>query len=87
MVKIRGEQAGCRRQAAKWRVSSGADVKGEILIWDTDPRAEEQIVANLNGHTDGMTAVDWSPDVEHIAAASEDGTVLIWNAEFGFWNG
>ena len=38
---------------------------------------------NFNQHTSGVTVVAWSPDGQHIATASADQTVKIWNALTG----
>lgn len=35
------------------------------------------------GHLSGVNVVAWSPDGKHIASASDDGTVQVWNANDG----
>ncbi|HEY3992458.1 MAG TPA: hypothetical protein VGM01_06205 [Ktedonobacteraceae bacterium] len=43
----------------------------------------EDTLFNFNQHTAGVTDVAWSPDGLHIATASNDDTVKIWNALTG----
>ena len=35
----------------------------------------------LEGHTDWVSSVSWSPDGQLLASASKDGTIKIWNAD------
>lgn len=35
------------------------------------------------GHTDDVTAVDWSPDAMSVATAAQDGTAQVWTANSG----
>lgn len=38
-------------------------------------------VHTLEGHTQGVSDIAWSPDGQYLASASDDGTVRLWNVE------
>ncbi|MBI1747279.1 MAG: WD40 repeat domain-containing protein [Acidobacteria bacterium] len=42
-----------------------------------------QLLRTLEGHTDRVAAVAWSPDGLKIGSSSYDGTVRLWDAETG----
>ena len=46
-----------------------------MRIWDVDTRTE---IGILEGHTDAVRSVSFSPDGRTIATGSDDGTVLLW---------
>ncbi|KAG8743150.1 hypothetical protein FRC12_015125, partial [Ceratobasidium sp. 428] len=56
---------------------SGSDDK-TIRIWDT--RTREQVGQPLQGHTDYVNSVAYSPDGAYIASGSDDHTIRIWDA-------
>lgn len=37
----------------------------------------------LEGHSDAVTALEYSPDGRRVASASRDGTAKVWNADLG----
>lgn len=64
-------------------VTCGSDNLAKIWKWDTTSNTyiEE---ARLEGHTDWVRDVSWSPSVlikSYIATASQDRTVLIWSQD------
>jgi WD40 repeat protein len=52
-----------------------------IKIWDF---SEGEVIADLEGHKDGVLNLKWSPDGSQIASASDDKTIMLWST--GNWN-
>jgi len=50
------------------------------LVWSPDLA---QVVFELEGHDDDVSAVAWSPDERFVATASLDGKTLIWDGADG----
>ena len=42
-----------------------------------------KLVRTLQGHTDSIERIAWSPDGRMLASPSNDGTIRMWNAETG----
>eukprot|EP00929_Paragymnodinium_shiwhaense_P077006 TRINITY_DN39635_c0_g1_i3.p1 TRINITY_DN39635_c0_g1~~TRINITY_DN39635_c0_g1_i3.p1 ORF type:complete len:1425 (-),score=196.13 TRINITY_DN39635_c0_g1_i3:67-4341(-) len=55
--------------------------ESDIVIWQHRPteRLGWAMIASLDGHTEGMLAVAWSPDGYKLAAASRDCTASVWH--------
>lgn len=60
------QQRGQDASGCKWRVASRSPAQWEIA-------------ASLEGHTDAICSISWSPDQKRILTASADGTAKIWN--------
>jgi WD40 repeat protein/predicted Ser/Thr protein kinase len=60
--------------------SGSARQPGEVRIWDLETG---NMVRQLIGHQQAVTAVAYSPDGQYLATGSRDRTVKIWNAVTG----
>lgn len=60
---------------SKGRLLSG-DAKANIVVREVDGK----VLHKFNGNRD-LSAVAFRDDGEHVAAGTDDGTVLLWNAE------
>ncbi len=54
--------------------------RGEIKLWDPE---SSKLLRTLEGHTDEILSIAFSPDGKRIASASADRSVKVWNAETG----
>lgn len=52
----------------------------EVRIWDP---ATGQNISTLEGHSDSVQSVAWSPDGSQLASASNDRTARIWDPDTG----
>ena len=78
------------KKYARWRFRATANcwplpadcprAGGEVKIWDVEKRAE---VRTINGHTDCIYAVAFSPDGKSIATSSYDKLIKLWDVATG----
>ena len=54
------------------------DSDGTIRIWDPNERTE---LGRLEGHTDWVRSVGWSPDGTRLVSGSNDGTIRVWDPD------
>ena len=64
----------------RWTVlaggSEGWNEDGTVKLWDV---ATHEYIATLQGHTDSVTSVSFSPDGTTLASGSADDTVKLWD--------
>ena len=60
-------------------LASGSD-DNTVRLWDV--QTGEQL-RTLEGHTDGVTSVAFSPDGNTLASGSDDNTVRLWDVQTG----
>ena len=51
-----------------------------MKVWSVE---SGECVTTLEGHSDGVNSVSFSPDGQWIASGSEDNTVKVWSVESG----
>jgi WD40 repeat protein len=80
--KLTGQGQNTRAMALTWSPDGQLLVSGGdegIFIWDV-PQGRQ---FTLEGHTNGVQYVDFSPDGKRIASCSSDSTVKVWDAHSG----
>ena len=60
--------------------SGGGGVDLKVKIWDW---RQGTLLRDLSGHNAGINAIAFTPDGKTVASASDDGTVILWNAANG----
>src|SRR5262249_50681310 len=66
--------------AGRRRGAGAGAAGGAVRVWDAATDREELV---LQGHTDFVTGVCFSPDGKRLASASWDGTVKVWDTATG----
>jgi WD40 repeat protein len=67
-------------------ISQGANVFGEIKLWDVPaPGADWPVAAKLTfrGHDGAISTLVFAPDGYSLVSASDDGRIKLWDAETG----
>jgi WD40 repeat protein len=59
--------------------SRGTCSQGEIILWDVETR--QPIGQPINGHSDLVRSVAFSPDGKLLASGSYDSTIILWDVE------
>lgn len=58
----------------------GASAFNEMLLWDT---ATFELVHRMDGHTNWISTIAFSPDSQYVLTGSKDTTAVLWNVETG----
>ncbi|CAE6410726.1 unnamed protein product [Rhizoctonia solani] len=67
----------------KSRIIYSSIESGYKSIYVLDARTGEQTFGPIEGHTDRIWCIGWSPDGRYIVSGSEDRTVCLWDAQNG----
>lgn len=60
------------------RASFNQGAEKVVKIWSSETG---EFLRNLSGHTQGLSDIAWSSDNVHLASASDDTTIRIWDVE------
>ncbi|HLA98204.1 MAG TPA: hypothetical protein VJL34_07095, partial [Anaerolineales bacterium] len=55
-----------------------ASIDGLIHVWEVDTG---RLIANLNDHTSGVTALAFNPDGTRLASGDSAGNIILWDAQ------
>lgn len=59
-------------------IPSSIDADNFVKIWSP---ITGELIRNLVGHTKGISDVSWANDSVHLASASDDRTIRIWDVD------
>ncbi|MBN3889395.1 MAG: ribosome assembly protein 4 [Nostoc sp. JL31] len=66
------------------RMQTVATLQQAVYLKPNEPKENRAIEVNtLEGHSDGVNSVAYSPDGQHLASASSDKTIKIWDVSSG----
>jgi WD40 repeat protein len=65
------------------RLVSGGGSDYALKLWEIKNGATPTLLRTLRGHTHNVWSVQFSPDDQKIASASDDMTVVLWSAQTG----
>ncbi len=58
------------------RIAALSESQQRVTLWDT---VSKRLLGHLTGHTDTITAIQWTHDGQQAFTASRDGTLRAWN--------
>eukprot|EP00960_Hanusia_phi_P005682 164873-Hanusia_phi.AAC.1 len=67
-------------KSGEW-LAFGSKKLGQLLVWEWQ---SETYVLKQQGHSQGMSCIDYSPNGSHMVSGGEDGKVKIWQCSTGF---
>lgn len=57
-------------------------VKGELILWNIGGKADEtNMLRRLDGHTNWVNSIAFSPNKPIAVSGSSDGTMIVWNMD------
>ena len=65
----------------EWTKITSGSYDSTIKIWDIETYECLKTLKTLNGHTNYVRSVAWSPDGQKIASGLYDNRIKIWDAE------
>ena len=77
-IGVRGNVLPVRHSHGRTIASGGVD--GTIKLWNF---YSGKLIRTLDGHTDGVFSVVFSPDGDKLASADLSGTIKVWRMDSG----
>jgi len=75
VLKGHEDRPTCAEFAPDGRAFASADASGHALLFDL---ADGKIAARYDGHTDIVSALEFTPDSKLVVTGAHDGTVRVW---------